>query len=141
MDLHAIRQGLADLLNAIPDLRAYAYTPAVPRPGPGGLAIIDEADDDQMVAYHQTAPDTVTVQLKAIVIVPANTVEEGQTRLDEYRSTGNAKSIPDALESMPTLGGVAQSVIVRGAGPTTEYDTAADGTRFWSMEFQIEVYA
>jgi len=141
MDLHAIRQGLADLLNAIPDLRAYAYTPASPRPGPGGMVIIDEADDDQMVAYHQTGLGATTVALKAIVIVSATDVAGAQKRLDEYRSLGNATSIPDALESMPTLNGAAQSVLVRGAGPTMDYDTAADGRRFWSMDVAIEVFA
>jgi hypothetical protein len=144
VDLHAIRQGLADLLNAIPDLRAYAYTPTNPRPAAGGLAIIDEADDDLMVSYHQASgigAGLVTVSLKAIIIVSAVDVEGAQRLLDDYRSLGNAKSIPDALESMPTLGGVAHSVIVRGAGPTTDYDTASDGRRFWSMEFMIEVLA
>lgn len=144
MDLHAIRQALADLLSAIPELRAYAYTPATPRPGPGGLAIIDEADDDQMVAYHQGSSlgmGLVTVYLKAIIIVAANNVEEAQTRLDDYRSLGTPKSIADALESMPSLNGAAQSVLVRGAGPTMDYDTSADGRRFWSVEFAIEVFA
>jgi hypothetical protein len=146
VDLHAIRQGLADLLNAIPDLRAYAYTPTSPRPAQGGMVIIDEADDADMVAYHQSGPDTTTIQLTAVVIVSAVDVAGAQQLLDDYRSTGNAKSIPDALESMPSLNGAAQSVLVRGAGPTIDYDLAAggsspDGRRYWSMEFMIEVFA
>jgi len=144
VDLHAIRQALADLLNAIPDLRAYAYTPTSPRPGQGGLAIIDEADDDQMVSYHQGSSlgmGLVTVYLKAIIIVAALDVAGAQQLLDDYRSIGTPKSITDALESMPSLNGVAQSVLVRGAGPAMEYDTAADGRRFWSVEFAIEVFA
>src|SRR5215203_1030038 len=144
MDLHAIRQALADILNAMPDLRAYAYTPTSPRPAVGGLAIIDEADDEQMVAYHQAsglAQGLATVYLKAVIIVSAVDVAGAQALLDDYRSLGTAKSIPDALEAMPTLNGAAQSVLVRGAGPTIDYDTAADGRRFWSMEFQIEVFA
>jgi hypothetical protein len=94
VDLHAIRQGLADLLNAIPDLRAYAYTPTSPRPAQGGMVIIDEADDADMVAYHQSGPDTTTIQLTAVVIVSAIDVAGAQQLLDDYDLAAGGSS-PD----------------------------------------------
>jgi len=109
--LAGIRAGLADALDAIPDLQVSAYMLAAPTPPcvhvfPGGPA--GEID------YHATMGAGLEEWPFTVQLFVALTLDQGaQVNLDRYLESTGSYSVRAALEADLTLGGVVDNLFVR----------------------------
>ncbi len=101
-----VRSGLATRLATISGLRAFSYQPSQLNP-PVGYPVITQ------VRYHGMMGGGMPIyDCTVYVIVGRYTDDRANADLDGYLAYSGAKSLRAALEADPTLGGVAQSIIV-----------------------------
>lgn len=101
-----VRAGLATRLATISGLRTFSYQPSQLNP-PVGYPVITQ------VRYHGTMGGGMPIfDCTVYVIVGRYTDDRANADLDAYLAYSGAKSLRAALEGDPTLGGVAQSVLV-----------------------------
>ena len=106
-DLVAIREGIADALNAIPELQASPYMLSNPTP-PSAHVFPDEVDYDQTMGRgHDDWFMTVQAFVGMITDIGA------QKRLDLMLNPAGAYSVKAAIEADSTLGGVVDDVQVQ----------------------------
>lgn len=131
--LDQLRSGLKTRLATITGLRPTAtYMEDVNPPAAMVLPVSAEFDVDM------SADDTY--QFDICVFVNGADLNRAQTAIDAYLSRSGANSIKVAIEADPTLGGVADSVKVRGF---REYAMKQDvgGRPVLEAKVQVEVYA
>jgi hypothetical protein len=110
MDVRALQQGLSNAADTIAGLRCYPTLPDLINP-PAFAPVEFE------LAYHQTFGGLTDITFVCGVYVPNDPA--GDKLLVGFVAAAGAGSIPAALESDKTLGGVAKTLVVqrvRGAG-------------------------
>lgn len=129
--VHDVKAALSVAVATIAGLRAYAYQPDQVN-APMSWPILDE------IRYHDAmGGGLVTQQYRIAVIVGRAAERTAQKNLDAYLSYG--AGIRFAIESDPTLGGVAQASIVESATNISSID--AGDTTYLYVEFRVTVYA
>jgi hypothetical protein len=132
-DLAAIRAGIAANISAISDLQVSAYMLA--NPTPPNVQVIP-GDTDYDLAMHRGL-DELTMR----VVVSVGLVADigAQKNLDEYLAGSGPRSIKQAVESDPTLGGVVADVTVTAATGPKVLATEQGGVLF--SEWTVQVLA
>lgn len=131
---------LTDIRNAIKGVlapiivNAYAVEPTSPQYPAAWVFPAKPAAE-----YSETFDGATTWHLIVTIAVQASDLSRAQANLDPYLATSGAKSIPAALEADTTLGGVCDSVDVRGITAYGPLDLA--GTSILAAQLAVEVYA
>lgn len=135
MDYLAVRQGLADAVDAIPKLKGYAFVPDSVTPP---VFFVAEMDVD----YDQTfgGMDDFNPVICRLLVARADD-KYGQRELDSYLARTGPKSVKQAIESTRSasgaLGGVCDDVHVKRARSYGLYEH--QGTEFLGITFEIRV--
>ena len=109
MDVAAIRQGLADALETIPDLNIYSYTEPAASPPAAMVGFPD-------VAYLSTMQRGYHEMEIPVVVLLANVVSrDTAAKASAYLSQPDDRSIVDAVWADKMLGGTCDSVSVTSA--------------------------
>jgi hypothetical protein len=130
--LAQLRTGLADNLATIKGVQVSPY--ALAQPIPPGIQILP-GEVDFRGAFARGF-DLWRFQVQAYVAYSADT--GSQVLLDELLNPTGARSVKTALESDPTLGGVAFGVFVPTASGYRLVDRA-DGSQMILVDFSVEV--
>lgn len=130
LNLTAIREALAEQIDANTgrDLHAYPYPPG--SPGEPPAVVIREGGDDEYVQYYVDQGSQTDVTFVLDLIAPCRvSLEDGERVLDELRSAaaGLPNSVFDAIEADPTLGGVVEGCRVVSAGSAVGIGAVTDG--------------
>lgn len=134
MNISTIRDGLKARLATIPNLRAYDVLPDGFAPP---AALVAPPSSVQYGASLGKQWDRVVLTVRVLVAKASD--RSAQDRLDEYMSTGNARSVADAIEGDTTLGGAANLARVLSAQGVGVYDYS--GVPLLGCEFTVEVLA
>ena len=131
--LSAIRNAIKDKL-ADHGFNAYAVEPAAPKyPAawcfPGSPA----------ATFHTTFGEGVTWNMRVTVAVAAGDVGRSQSNLDPYLALAGDHSIKALLEADPSLGGVVDSLSVKGVVAYGALDIA--GTSAVAATFDVEIFS
>ncbi len=128
-----ILQGLSTNLATIPGLRVADHIPEGVQPP---MAVIQI----QSVTYHQAMQGGLSEWQYVVSMVSGRMGDRSsQLNLDAWMDYGGAQSVRAAIESDPTLGGAAQSLIVNdmvSIRPLSIGDAA-----YLLAEFNVAVYA
>jgi hypothetical protein len=130
-----LRAGLVTRLETIAGLNTYSAEPGQITP-PAAVVVTPT------IEYHasfNSSGGLKRYQFRVIVLVAQGLLDEAAHTLDTYADPGSATSIRNAIEGDPTLGGVADSLIVNTFRPLEDTEVAA--LQYWGGEFQITVYA
>lgn len=126
-----VKAALGTALGTITGLRSYSYQPDQIN-APMAWPILDE------INYHDAmAGGLVTQKYRIGVVVGRASERTAQKNLDAYLSYGTG--VRAAVESDPTLGGVAQASIVESATNISNLEYG-DQTYLY-VEFRVTVYA
>ncbi len=107
-----IRQGLAERLETIPDLRVFTTVPGQLNP-PAALIITG----DPFVVYDETFDPTDTLNFDIVILVGKGSLSQRiQEQLDAYCSRSGDQSVVQAIHGDDRLGGRVSYVQVRQAG-------------------------
>lgn len=132
--LSEIRVAIKDTLDSLGDFNAYALEPAAPK-YPAGWCF----PGSPAASYHQTFGDATTWNMRVTVAVAAGDVGRSQSNIDPYLAPTGSRSIKALLEADPSLGGVVDSLSVKGIVAYGALDIA--GTSAVAATFDIEVMA
>jgi hypothetical protein len=132
--LTEIRNAIKAALD-IKDFNAYAVEPPAPKP-PAGWSFPAPGNAAE---FHQTFDDAVTWHMRVTVVVAATDVGRSQSNIDVYLAPTGERSIKALLEADPSLGGVVDSVSVKGIVAYGALDIA--GTSAVAATFDVEVFA
>lgn len=125
-----LREGLAGNLAAVTDVQVNAY--ALAAPTPPGIQILAGANTP-----HQAMQNGLDIQMFTVQAFVGFTTDIGsQILLDEFYR--GPRSIQAAVESDPTLGGVAQAVMVTEISGAAVRETAAGALLV--AEWSVQVY-
>lgn len=145
MDLAAIREGVAELLGALPGVRTYSFPPDRFDTSGAAVAVVI-APGEPYASYTETFKKTTALGQINLVVSPYIQYVSDRAAwatLDELLSTGSAstRSLPEALLfGDQTLGGVAETISVDG--PTNvQVQTDDKNIRYLTCELPIRVYA
>lgn len=106
--LDQLRSGLKARLATISGLRAYATMP--PKPEAPAAAVLPRS-----WRYHDTFDDKMRWEFEVhIYVSPGQDLNRAQTAFDAYISPTGTNSVKAAIEADPTLGGIADYVMVIG---------------------------
>lgn len=135
--LRAVRAGLAARLATL-DIRAYDTWPSSINPP---VAIVRPLEG----TFHETFDEQVTYQLEITILLQLGHLQAGQEQLDAYIATSGTSSIKAAIEAEPTLGGSADSVMVKGwrdyGGLRVGEAPDGSGPEYLGVKFYVEVFA
>lgn len=126
----AIREGIAALLEAIPDLQVYA------RP-PGSIVPPAAVVRRRSSQFDVTMDGLVDTGWGVTLFVSFANTDVATDQLDEYLDSSGASSIKAAIDADPTLGGVVDFARVANAEGDRVLNYA--GTDYLSVEFVIEI--
>lgn len=127
-----IREGLANRLRTIPDLRVHERPP--------GEIITDAAVVRRRnVSYDMTFDGVDNTTWGVTVFVAFGNTDAGIIALDKYLSPSGPNSVVAAIHADQTLGGIVDYTRVVGADGETV--TAYAGVDYLTVEFAIEVGA
>jgi hypothetical protein len=129
-----IRQGLADALRTIPNLRVFDLVPDNPNP-PGIVISLDRVMYDSVFARGCDEYEFILH-----LIVARADDRSGQIRLEEYVAGSGPHSIKAAVESDPTLTGTAQTVRVSEARNLGTQERA-DGLSLLLVDFIVTIHS
>jgi hypothetical protein len=133
-DISTIASGLAAALATIPKLRTQAeILDTVPVP----CAIVGPPSSIEYDEVMARGADVYTFTVR--VLVARASERSAQRALSGYASGSGAQSVKAALESDPTLGGVADTVRVMSANGIGVY--AYGDVDYLGLEFTTEVVA
>lgn len=133
-DLSAIREGLADALQAIPELQASPYMLANPTP-PSAHVVPDEVQYDQTMGRGH---DDWFMTVQAFVGIATDI--GAQKRLDLMLNPSGAFSVKAAVEADVTLGATVDDVRVESCTGYRTYEMA-DGSHVLGAEWRVHVLA
>lgn len=125
-----IREGLADRLRTIDDLRVHERPPGEIVPD---AAVIRR----RFTNYDVTFDHEVDTGWGITVFVAFGNTDAGTLALDDYLSPAGAKSVAAAIHADPTLGGIVDYARVSGAEGETI--TAYAGVDYLSVEFTVDI--
>lgn len=130
--LGELRKGLKDAVSRIEGLKSYATMPASPQ-FPAAAVIPRSRALLTMDGLYQYG-------FAVWVYVNPTDLNRAQTHIDEYLGHDGPNSIEAAIESDPSLGGVADSVNVTG---WSDYASLVDvaGTQLLGARIDVEVIA
>jgi hypothetical protein len=129
-----IRNAIKDTLGTLSDFNASAVEPPAPKYPAGWCFPASPAAD-----FHQTFDDAVTWHIRVTVAVAASDVGRSQSNIDPYLAPTGSRSIKALLEADPSLGGVVDSVSVKGIVAYGALDIA--GSSAVAATFDVEVFA
>jgi hypothetical protein len=130
-----LRAGLETALNTISGLSVYSAEPGSITP-PAAVVVTPS------ITYHtsfNSAQALKNYQFRIMVLVAEGLVAEAAHTLDTYADPVAATSVRAAIEADPTLGGVAESLIVESFRPLSAEEVAS--LTYWGGEFTVTVYA
>lgn len=127
-----LRKGLKDRLGTIDGLRPYATMPASPQTP--SAAVIPRSRT--IISFDGMG----TYFFSVWVYVNPQDLNRAQAQIDEYLSSDGPNSIEVAIETDPTLGGVADSTKVTGWSDYARLIDVAGG-QMLGAEIQVEVMA
>lgn len=132
-DLAAVKQGIADAINTLDGVTAYARQPGIIN---APCVLIDTEEIDWRTAM-QRGHDKFTIVARVLIAL-AN--QEG-AQIERDKFFGGVKDIKDAVESHVPLrdGTVAQDVFVATARKFDAWELSA--TLYLGVEIVMEVYA
>lgn len=131
MEIQTVSTAIARTLGSL-GLHVYDYGPDSPIPP--AVFIYPDATLD----YHATFDGAVTAVFVARFFCPSTVAAAGQASLNALISPDGAAA---AIERDSTLGGVVQSAMVTGLREYGVVQLADMGTRYYSAELLIEVFA
>lgn len=136
--LREVRDGVATALGPLMDGRAYDVWPSTINPP---AAIVRPLTG----VFDETFGGAVTYQLEVTLLLQLGKQETAQEQLDAYIATEGASSVKAAIEADQSLGGVADSVQVKGWRDygSMVVGAAADGRgpEYLGCRFDVEVFA
>lgn len=100
MRLTEVRQGIADALAAVPNLRVYSYVADAPQPP---CAIVGYPDE--WLYDVRFTEDTADCDIPVTVYVGAASDRASQSQLDAFTDSTGTTSLKAAIEADRTLGG------------------------------------
>jgi len=130
-----LRAGLVTRLQTISGLQVYGAEPGQITP-PAAVVVTPSID------YHRSFNSSTALkayQFRVMVMVAQGLIDEAAHSLDTYADPGSATSVRTAIEADPTLGGVAESLIVESFRPLNAEEVAS--LQYWGGEFSVTVYA
>jgi hypothetical protein len=137
--LRDVRIALRRQLETISGLRAYDVWPSSINPP---VAIVRPLGGD----YHQTfdiGSGGAMFRLEVTVLLQLSVQGVAQEGLDEYVATDGPRSVIQAVECYPALGGCADNVVVRGWRDYGVMRVGADeegrGADYLGCKFDVEV--
>jgi len=134
--LRAIRLGLKTQLETISGLRAYDVWPTTINPP---VAVVRPLSG----LYSDDLGGSMTHQLEITLLLQLGDQRVAQEQMDAYIGTEGDSSIPAAIESDSTLGGVADSTSVTGWRDYGTMRVGADeegrSPEFLGVRFDVEV--
>ena len=126
-----LKTGLKTALSTINGLRAYDYQPDQVNP-PFAWPILES------IEYHSAMSAGLSEYVfKVSVVVGRASERVAQSKLDQYLAS--TSGIASAIEADPTLGGVADSLIVQSADNISTID--ANDSLYLVVDFRVVVYA
>lgn len=130
--LTQVRQAIKAQLATVSGLTPYAIEPGTPHlPAAWTLPV--------RIVYHAGFGGEMTYTIGVTVGVLLGDLGQAQTALDEYLAPSGAKSIVQALEADPSLGGAVDSTRVVAM---TAYGTREMGGKsVLTAGFEVEVFA
>jgi hypothetical protein len=117
-----IRVALANQLDTIPGLRAYANRMDQVDPPSGGAAVMILPPTGSFLRYGSTFTGSAEITLRAVLITAKTDSTAGQAALDPFLEVAGAASVYANLQANNTLGGVvdfAALMEATGYGPLT----------------------
>lgn len=130
-----IRTGLVTALSTISGLNTYSAEPGQITP-PAAIVITPS------IEYHRSFNSTSALKsytFRIYVLVAQGLLDEAAHTLDTFADPGSSTSVRAAIEADPTLGGVADSLIVESFRPLNSEEVAS--LQYWGGEFSVTVYA
>lgn len=131
-DLSAVRREVAQALDSVPGLRAWAQVPDQIHPP---VAIVEPDSVDFRTAFKR-GHDQWT--LNVFVLIGTSSSRAAQIRRDEFFNAGGARDVKDAIEAHD-YGDAVQDLFVAEARGFNAYEFA--GTTYLGVLFVLEVYA
>jgi hypothetical protein len=132
--LSTLRAGIATALGSIANLRVYELVPDNPQ-HPSATVRVDRVSFDSTMARGSDEFEFIVT-----VVVGRADDRSAQTKLETYVAGTGSQSVKAALESDPTLGGVAMACRVQAAQNIGTLERA-DGTSLLAVDFIVSVYA
>jgi hypothetical protein len=130
----SLRTGLATALGTIANLRVYELVPDNPQ-HPSAIIRIDRVEFDSTMARGSDEFAFVIT-----VVVGRADDRAAQMKLETYVAGSGSQSIKTAIESDPTLGGIAMACRVQAAQNIGSLERP-DGTSLLAVDFVVSVYA
>lgn len=149
MDLRAIREAVAERLQAVPGVWAYAWPADHVATSGAAIGVTVSNGEEAYVDYAESFGPSRTEQvyLTVTVYVPYVDPRSAWNTLDELLSTGTAtsRSLVDALmyEASPpdrTLGGVCQHIKVDGV-TNLGFRDSEQGARYLTADLPVHIIA
>lgn len=133
-NIQQLREGLLAQLQTISGLRPVAHSP-------DRVSVPAAAVELTSLTYGRTFGANVLDEYQFTVRVYASRADDrsGQDRLDGFINAAGATSVPQALASDQSLGGVAQVVRVTGMDNYGVYEVG--GTAYYGAQFAVTVLA
>lgn len=137
INVHSIRQALADAVDAISGVKCYAY---VPNNFTAPAFVVGEV----AISYNQSYGGLNDLLITCFMYVSPSTDRSGQLALDGYiRPTGDG-SVKAAIEAtrnpgIGALSGTADDVHVVRVTGYRQYSPDGDQTRYYGAEFTVHV--
>lgn len=130
----SLREGLAERLDAVPGLRAYAHVP-------GQLSPPAVVVGEWSCEYDETlGRGWDRWRFRARLVVAPTTDHSAERKLDSFFASSGVSSIKAALEADQTLGGRASTVRVARVGPAPQVVTLGQ-QEYIGCDIEIEVMA
>lgn len=138
MDIHAVRQALADAVNTIAEVNCFAYVPDNFVPP---AFVVGEVD----INFHQSYGELTELLVTCTIYVSASTDRSGQLSLDNYLARTGSSSIKAAIEAtrnpgVSALSGTADDVAVTRVTGYRRYSSGETSQRtYYGAEFTVRV--
>jgi hypothetical protein len=127
-----ISDALRNALTAIPGLRVFDYLPDQINPPVGYVGI-------ESVNYHGAFSGGNPVHNYTVTIVVGRTSDRASQRaLDEFLAYDSPRSVRDAIETDPTLGGFVSTLIVTQGGNLQTINIAE--VIYVAIDFSVTIY-
>lgn len=133
--LKQIRTALVANLDGLPGCQISPYQ--LSQPTPPCIHIFP--DPDEFVVYHQASANGLVTWTMNVQGIVQNADQGAQANLDTWLEPSGAQSVAAALESDPTLGGIAQQAVVRRGARYQEYVRADTGQSYLACTWIVDV--
>lgn len=137
INIHSIRQAIADAVDVIPGVKCYAFVPN--SIGPPAF-VVGEVD----INYHQSYGELCELMISCFLYASASTDRSGQRTLDGYIAPHGDLSVKAAIEAtrspgVAALNGTADDVQVQRVTGYRTYSPDNGITNYYGAEFTVRV--